>query len=76
MDGDQYTKSERIKLAAIRRVFGTSDGKVLMTFLEDQYENHKLLGNTPEDTAHNIGQRNVVRTIKALLEHREEVDNE
>jgi len=73
---EQHEKEERIKMIAIQRLFDTPDGKILLGLLEDQFENHKLLGQTPEDTAHNIGQRNVVRFIKALLDHREEVDNE
>jgi hypothetical protein len=46
------------------RILVTPDGKALLAFLEERFFNGELLGDTPEETAFNLGAREVVRRMR------------
>lgn len=64
------------KAAGVSRVLTSPDGAVLMKALEDEFFNGPLLGETPERTAFNVGAREVVTYLRALINfHNKEQSN-
>jgi hypothetical protein len=47
-------------------VLATPGGKQLLAMLETRFFNGELLGDTPEETAFNLGAREVVRVLRNL----------
>lgn len=59
------------------RLFTTPEGKELLAYLSRQFFEGELLGATPEETAFNLGAREVVRAMRdlaALLAKQERPD--
>lgn len=64
------------KAAAVSRVLTSADGEVLMKALEEEFFNGPLIGDTPEKTAFNVGAREVVTYLRALIAfHNKEQSN-
>lgn len=57
------------KAAAVSRLLATEDGRLLLEALEAQFFNGRLLGSTPEQTAFNVGAREVVVYLRQLRDH-------
>ena len=60
----KVTHLDQIKIIA-DRLFKTRDGQALMKFLSDRYYDNKI---TDGDLSRQIGQRDVVWTLKRLAE--------
>jgi hypothetical protein len=48
------------------RLFAMPEGKELLTYLTAKFFDGDLLGDTPEETAFNLGAREVVRRMRNL----------
>jgi hypothetical protein len=48
------------------RIFASSEGRQLLALLERRFFSGDLMGRTPEETAFNLGAREVVRTMRDL----------
>ena len=73
MDSNSRSKLEvlrdqvRARQAKLGGYFqNTEDGRALMTALEENFFNGDLMAATPEQTAFNLGAREVVRFIRQL----------
>lgn len=65
------------ELAKHGRVFASDAGKELLAYLEAKFFEGDLLGDTPEETAFNLGAREVVRRMRnlaALVTKQEKTD--
>jgi hypothetical protein len=54
---------------AIRRVLSSPDGTLLMAALEREFIFGRMLGDTPEQTALNLGAREVVLWLRSLRDY-------
>jgi hypothetical protein len=48
------------------RIFAMPEGKELLAYLTAKFFDGELLGDTPEETAFNLGAREVVRRMRTL----------
>lgn len=60
--------------ASYRNVFNTIDGKVVLEHLESIFDQDDIMGEDPYKTAQNIGRRDVVRHVHAMIEWTEKQD--
>ena len=63
---EELRKNIRVKGSAIRRLFETPDGALVLELLEAEFVHHPLLGKSPEETAFNVGRHDVVLYLKQL----------
>ena len=56
----------------VKYMLESENGKVLMNLLEIECNPEKLIGQTPEQTAYNVGKRDVYMYLLLILRTREE----
>jgi hypothetical protein len=52
--------------AGLGRLLASPDGGELVSYLEARFFNGDLMGDTPEETAFNLGAREVVRVMRDI----------
>ena len=69
MPQDQEQSSREKVLGTIARLLKTPDGEILMEELRIMWDLPTLLGDTPEFTAHNVGQRDAYYYLQWLRDN-------
>jgi hypothetical protein len=67
---DIYTEM-KAKKVSIRNVFKTTDGKILLEVLEDEFDKDILFDPDPLKTAYKLGGRDLLTYIKQIISHKE-----
>ena len=62
----QSREQRALDVARIKQLLNTQDGKVFVDELEDTWDQFNLMGDTPEDTAYNVGLRDAYKFIRTL----------
>lgn len=67
---EKWAREHALQLEAAARLLATEDGKRMLVLLEWKFD-RALLGKTPEQTAANVGAREVVRYLRGLRDRKE-----
>lgn len=69
---EQLVEQTRKRALAAKHVLQSENGQVLMSMLEIECNPSKLIGETPEKTAYNVGKRDVYVYLQEIINLREE----
>ena len=61
------------KARRFHNLFTSPDGKRVMRDLENEFDLDELKGQTPHDSFHNVGRRDVITYIRQLIRYQENV---
>jgi hypothetical protein len=61
-----FREQIRPQAAIVQRVFATEQGKELLNLMTLVFQGGELMGATPELTAYNVGQHELVEYLKEL----------
>ncbi len=69
----ELVKRTHERALTVKYMLESENGKVLMEMLEQECNPDKLIGENPEQTAYNVGKRDVYMYLQLILRTREEM---